>query len=410
MAFLGPALLLAVLLIFGWSWFSTAMDQSDKALRRSVLKSNSFAAKYVAASVTNKLEEYIAAVEEVAKSARFEELVAGTLDDPRLSELLGQMEDKQLTEPAREAAREKFRADPARRPLQERLNELRADANQVRVESWFVNDPRGVQLGRSPEEKTVGQNWGWRTYFNGGIEDRPMDWRPAAHQHIEHMNLSAVYYSLVTDRWTVTISTPIYRDDPDPTTGAGDDSDGRRFLGILGVSVNVDRLLDLPEASDEQFAVLVDWREHPKKGLILQHPLFEKMRTRDREVPPRFQNYRIREAELPEFSAVGVRENYVDPLSRDPEGKAYAMHWLAEAAPVTLRNGDSGFVVIVQESYDAAIGGTLARLRNRLYSTSLVAGIAIVVATTLLWALVVRSLGRRSRPRETATPRASSAH
>jgi hypothetical protein len=85
------------------------------------------------------------------------------------------------------------------------------------------------------------------------------------------------------------------------------------------------------------------------------------------------------------------------------------MHWLAEAAPVTLRNGHSGLVVIVQESYDAAIGGTLARLRSRLYSTSLVAGIAIVVATTLLWALVVRSLGRRSRPREPATPRAISA-
>ena len=78
------------------------------------------------------------------------------------------------------------------------------------------------------------------------------------------------------------------------------------------------------------------------------------------------------------------------------------MHWLAEAAPVTLRNGDSGFVVIVQESYEGAIGATLARLRSRLYTTSLVAGISIVVATTLLWALVVRSLGRRSRRREGA--------
>jgi hypothetical protein len=396
LGFIGPALLLAVLFIFAWSWFSTVMDESDQALRLRALKSNSFAAKYVAASVTNKFEEYSGAVEEVAASYRFQTLLDATLKNPELAELRRQMNDPQLTGPAREALREVFRAAPGRQSLQQRLNELLADPDQVQVESWFVNAPSGLQLARAPEEKTVGDNYGWRTYFHGGAEDHDQDWRPGEGDHIEKTSLSAVYYSHVTDRWTVTISTPVYLDAGEEGGSAGGDSP-KLFLGVLGVSANVDRFLDIPEARPQQFAVLVDWREGPNKGLILQHPLFEKMREHDREVPKRFQSYHINADELPEFAATRVRENYVDPLSRDPEGTAYDVHWLAEASPVAMRDGDTGFVVIVQESYDGAIGRTLRQLKNRLFSTSLLAGVSIVLATSILWWLVVRSLGRRNR-------------
>jgi eukaryotic-like serine/threonine-protein kinase len=397
LGFIGPALLLAVLFIFAWSWFSTVMDESDEALRLRALKSNSFAAKYVAASVTNKFEEYSSAVEEVAGSYRFQTLLDATLKNPELAELLHRISDPNLTPSEREQAREQFRAAPGRKALQQRLNELLGDSDQVQVESWFVNAPSGLQLARAPEEKTVGQNYGWRSYFHGGGEDREQDWRPGENDHIEKTNLSSVYYSHVTDRWTVTISTPVYLDAGDEFDLAGRNDSPRRFLGVLGVSANVDRFLDIPEARPQQFAVLVDWREGPNKGLILQHPLFEKMREGNREVPKRFQFYHINENELPEFAATSVRENYVDPLARDPEGKAYDVHWLAEASPVALRDRDTGFVVIVQESYDGAIGRTLRRLKDRLFSTTLVAGVSIVLATTVLWAVVVRSLGRRTR-------------
>ncbi|MEX0678714.1 MAG: protein kinase [Pirellulales bacterium] len=404
LGFIGPALLLTVMLIFAWSWFSTVMDESDEALRLRVLKSNNFAAKYVAASVTNTFEEYTSAVEEVAASYRFQTLLATTLSDLELAELRRLLNDPNLSGDEREKVRERFRASPARQPLQQRLNELLGDTDQVQVESWFVNAPSGIQLARAPEEKTVGVNYGWRTYFHGGVEDHAEDWHPGPDDHIAKTNLSTVYYSHVTDRWTVTISTPVFIDVEDQPGGPNGAKSEKRFLGVLGVSANVDRFLDILEARPEQFAVLVDWRNGPNKGLILQHPLFEKMRKRDREVPKRFQSYRIKERELPEFSAASVRENYVDPLARDPEGKAYDTHWLAEAASVTLRDGDTGFVVIVQESYDGAIGGTLRRLKDRLFSTSLVAGVSIVLATTALWALVVRSLGRRTRGPTKAGP------
>jgi serine/threonine protein kinase len=54
--FVGPALLLAVVSIFAWSSFETVMDESDDALRERALDSNEFAAKYVAKTVTNRLE------------------------------------------------------------------------------------------------------------------------------------------------------------------------------------------------------------------------------------------------------------------------------------------------------------------------------------------------------------------
>jgi len=394
LGFLGPALLLAVMLIFGWSWFAAVMDESDQALRLRVLKSNSFAAKYVAASVTNKLEEYTRTIEDVAGNYRFQTLVAATLADPQLAELRKKLNDPSLSAEALEALRQKFRASPGRQMLQQRLDELLADPELVQVESWLVNDPAGIQLARAPEERTIGGNYSWRSYFIGGTEDRPETWRAKPGEHIRKTNLSAVYYSQVTDRWTVTISTPIYIDDEDAADEPGEPA-GKRFLGVVGISANVERFLDIPESRPEQFAVLVDWRDGPNKGLVVQHPLFEKMRDANRSVPKRFQLYHIKEHELPELDAQSVRENYVDPLSRDPDGQAYAVHWLAEAAPVETRDGESGFVVIVQESYDGAIGGTLRQLENRLFSTTLAAVVAIALATAVLWTLVVRSLGRR---------------
>ena len=69
LGFVGPALLLAVVSIFAWSSFETVMGDSDDALRQRALESNSFAAKYVAKTVTNELEVYYRAVEEMAGSS-----------------------------------------------------------------------------------------------------------------------------------------------------------------------------------------------------------------------------------------------------------------------------------------------------------------------------------------------------
>ncbi len=390
LGFVGPALLLAIVSIFAWSSFETVMAESDEALQARAFESNLFAAKYVAKTVTNKLELYYRAVEEMAGSARFESLLEETIDDPEIVDLRRQLNSTHLDAEARDALRARLIDHPARKKLQERLQDLLHDESEPDVASWFVTDPEGMQLARAPEHSTVGDNFSWRTYFHGGNEDYAEDWRAKPNDHITKPNLSSVFFSQVNDCWMVTISTPVYKEEAKEDT----DETDRRFLGVIGLSVKVRQFVK--QESNRPFVALVDWRPGDNKGLILQHPLFDKLLADDKQVPDRFPTYRLKDgSELPDSPA--KRENYIDPLAKDPQGKEYDKHWLAAAARVSIRDGQTGWIVIVQESYEGAIGGALAKLKQSLFSGSLVAALLIVVLSAVLWALVVRALGEPTR-------------
>jgi hypothetical protein len=386
--FVGPALILAVVSVFAWSSFETVMNESDDALRRRALDSNSFAAKYVAKAVTNELEIYYRAVEEMAASSRFQALLEATTGDREIAELRSQLNDPHLSESTREELRARFVAHPARLALQQRIEALLQDPDEPNVASWFVMDPQGLQLARAPAEDTVGKNFAWRTYFHGRDEDFHESWRPKPDEHIKETNISTVFYSQVNDRWTVTISTPVL-------TEEADDEEGK-FLGVIGLSVDVHRFVKMEEKK-RQFAVLVDWRAGPNKGLILQHPLFDKFLEEQGNVPDRFQTYRLHEEDLPGPDAPAKEEHYVDPLAKDPEGKEYDKHWLAKSQSVSIRDGYTGWIVIVQESYEAAIGRTLDRLKYSLFTSGLVASGLIVALTAVLWAFVSRASSEPAR-------------
>jgi len=383
LGFVGPALLLGVVSIFAWSSFETVMGEYDEALRERALESNSFAAKYVAKTVTNELEVYYRAVEEMASSPRFQKLLATTLKDPQLATFRQQLSDSNLDKPTRDTLRAEFIASAARAPLQERIEELLQDPDEPDVASWFVLDPAGLQLARAPAEDTLGMNFAWRTYFHGGFEDQPENWRPQPGEHVGKTNLSAVFYSKVNDRWTVTISTPVLTEE--------EEGQPPHFLGLIALSVDVHSFVEL-QASNRQFAVLVDWRPGPNKGLILQHPLFEKLHDND-NTSGRLPEFRV--SELPESSS--ERQNYVDPLAKSPEGEEFDRHWLAETAPVSIRDGNTGWMVIVQESYEGTIGRTLESLKQTLFSSSVLAATLIALLSTVLWAFVVRVLREPTR-------------
>jgi eukaryotic-like serine/threonine-protein kinase len=366
------------------------MGESDEALQARAFESNLFAAKYVAKTVTNKLELYYRAVEEMAGSARFQNLLETTIDDPEITDLRRQLNDPNLAAEARDALRARLIDHPTRKKLQERLQDLLHDESEPDVASWFVTGPEGMQLARAPEHSTVGDNFSWRTYFHGGNEDYPEDWRARPNDHITKPNLSSVFFSQVNDRWMVTISTPVYKEEANEETNEKDS----RFLGVIGLSVDVRQFVK--QESKRPFVALVDWRPGPNKGLILQHPLFEKLLADHKQVPDRFPTYRLKDdSELPDSQA--ARENYIDPLAKDPQGKEYDKHWLAAAARVSIRDGQTGWIVIVQESYDGAIGSTLEKLKQSLFARSLLAGGLIAVLSTLLWALVIRALGEPTR-------------
>jgi eukaryotic-like serine/threonine-protein kinase len=279
-------------------------------------------------------------------------------------------------------------AHPARQALQHRLERLRGDEKEPEAASWFVTDAAGLQLARAPDSSTIGYNFAWRSYFTG--DDHPQTWRAKPDEHITKTNLSYVFLSVAANRWSVAISTPIVREEE---TASEEESAGR-FLGIMAMTVEVGRFIVNRDA--EQFAVLVDMRSGPDRGLILEHPLFEQLIREHGQVPDRFLHYRLQDNQLPDGAGTTDSqdrcEHYIDPLGEDPEGTEYDKRWLAEMAVVGLGAGNTGWKVILQESYEQAIGRTLDTLRSELLQSGLRAMVVIAVLSTALWGFVVRVL------------------
>ena len=255
------------------------------------------------------------------------------------------------------------------------------------VNSWFINDARGVQLARIKEndkQLTVGRNFAWRSYFTGMENDMPETWRPTGKQHIDEPTLSHVYLSDTTNNWMVAVTAPIL-----------EEGDEGKFLGIVGLTIEVGRFVEL-QGGEDQFAVLADWRDGANKGVILQHPILNELRNEHGMIPERFKEYRIRPENLPE-GPEGSRR-YVDPMATDPRGVEFNRVWLAQSEPVTVRGRDTGWIILVQEAYDRAVAKPLERLKQRLIQYGLAALGMTAMVMLGLWGLAMRML-KESLPR-----------
>jgi hypothetical protein len=388
---LGPALLILVMGLAAWGGMETALRQSTEALTDRALESNSFAAQAASKAVAGELERLYSAVEILANDPDFQRVFEETLRDEELAQLRDRLSDPTLDEATLAPLRRRFVEHPARQELQRRLDALSLDPGQKlpswvpQVASWLIADQQGLQVARWPLGDTVGRNYGWRTYFQGG-KDKPESWRPGPEDHIRETRLSAVFLSHASGRWTAGISTPIYR--------GGRDGE---FLGVLALTVRVGQMVELLE-KDEQLAVLVDWRDGANQGIILQHPLFDQLIEQGRRVPDRFKKYRVTPETRP-FGARAKKIDYRDPLAADPQGAEYDHRWLAEMAPVHVRGEPSGLWILVQETHRHAIGDTLAQLKQSLVRIGLAALALVAVVLTALWAVVARALNRGARGR-----------
>ena len=391
---LGPALLMLVMGFAAWRGLDTAMQHSAEALTDRALESNAFAAQAASKAVASELERLFVAVEILANDPDFQQLAAEAQADPEFAELREPLSDPTLDEETLEPIRSRFRNHPARAPVRDRLNALSLEQGDQlpqwvpQVASWLLNDVQGLQLARWPRSDTIGRNYGWRSYFQGGPQDMPRDWRPGPDEHVRATQLSAIFHSHASGRWIAGISTPI------------NDRRSGEFLGVLALTVEVGHIVELLGGA-EQLSVLVDWREGPNQGLIIQHPLFVQLLEQGSEVPDRFTSYRI----TPGTRPYGDREkkiDYRDPTGADPQGAAYRQRWLAEMAPVVVRGEPSGLWILVQESHRRAIGDTLAQLKDRLLWIGLAALGLVAVVLTLLWALVTRVLNAGARGRSAA--------
>ncbi|MGW8256833.1 MAG: protein kinase domain-containing protein, partial [Thermoguttaceae bacterium] len=357
---IGPALLLAVVAWFAWQSFGAALRESDAALTEAALESTQFAAGYAARTASNELERRYQVVEQLAQSDGLREAVENAWKNADFKKLADSLSDPKLSVTKRKSLAKQFRDDPTREKLQSTFKSFIPPAMQPseedEVTSWFFCDAAGLSTVRIPKSRTIGKNYAWRSFFHGGPRDLDESWRADSTEHITKTTLSAVFISQATSQWTVAISTPMY-----------DDSPKKKFLGVVALTIQAGRFLELRLRSGDpdRFAVLVDTRPGENPGVILQHPLFDKWLSSKGSLPENIKNYRLSADELPDVPE--RQRRYHDPLAADPEGKAYRRHWLAWAEPVEIRGENTGWVVIVQDAYYAAIGNTLDKLTAGLF-------------------------------------------
>jgi type II secretory pathway component PulM len=421
----GPLLLLAVVSLFAWQGFRTAVRQHEAELTQRAQANNHLNALRVADVASRELQRRFEAVEQAAASADLHEVIAATADNADLAVMGRELSDpkwapgnlrsltakeKEACEKDLESLREKFRRHPGRQALQRKLKEsipgwmsppeAEGEEGKGDVSSWFFCDAQGLSAARVPESRTIGGNYAWRSFFHQGDRDEDAAWRPAPEQRLNRTRLSAVFQSQASGNWIVAMSTPVF-----------DRRRGNRFLGVIALTVRVNRFVEL-KGNEDQFAVLVDLRPGDHTGLVLQHPLYDKCRPARpaaadpaqqadyrrrqqeyRDLLGRLQRYRLPQERFPESPGEGRRfAEYEDPLAAAPEGEEYARPWLACLEPVSLRGQETQWAVIVQESYDSAIGAALGRLRSGLIGYGLAAAGMVLVVLLGLWVLALRLL------------------
>jgi hypothetical protein len=363
---LGPILLLLLMALLIRSELKAAVRQSSAALTEESRVSNEFAAQAVAAKVAGKIDRRWRTLEQEAANLEFQDLLR--------------------------AARGKACGTPQQRALQDWLVTRHQKRPEVPAASWAVLDAEGTLLGRSPrndriDQEFIGKKYANRNFFTGLDKDQD---RPAP--PLTRVHRSNVFESQMTGTRMVNFSVPVW-----------DGKSAKRVpsqLGVLTMSVEVGGFAELrgDNVPGKDFvAVLVDCREDAAghRGAILEHPYLAELRKQKKpEKDLRF---------FVDLSRLGFRfweTDYTDPVgAATPD---YATRWLAASYPVEIderpQARNTGWVVIVQERYDIAIGPVLKLETNMLRQGWWSLGLAVTVVTGL-WFFVIIVLNESSGSR-----------
>ncbi len=396
LGFLGPILLLLVMALFGLRGYNRAKTDSDLALTSRAQEKNHYAAKAVAGAAGEEIQRYFRAVQRVAEDTTLAAAMALAQEsDGELAALLAQLRDPNLNITPLES-RDIFLRHPARQELQDRVDALLNDHRIPNASSWFLTDAYGTQLAAAFDEEnvsyTVGQNYGWRTYFHGGPDDLVQRTTVGSTTtvrylsptgHVDDVHLSAPFQSKATNRWKVAVSVPVLHEG--------------KFVGIVALTVDIGVFVQFDEGSNRFFAVLVDTRPGLREGMILQHPLFDEIQGKQNRLPDSFSGRRVK---LSQFLD-GGSTNYEDPLGDDEKGGSYRKRWIAAIAPVTLETRrasdgqrldvDTGLKVVVQEDYEEAVE-PVRNLGVRLLREGVLAFVVVVLVILAMWGIVLRAM------------------
>jgi len=408
LGFVGPALLLTVMVAFGWHGYQKAVSSSDRGVTIKAIESNQFAADFVAETVAHQIDLYFRAVEQVAGDPEFQEVFAQTISDPELAPMIaklgpmtaepGDSDPAVDLEAEARRRRQQFIEHTSRAEFQRHMEMVLTDPQHPKAASWFATNDKGTHVGAvfhsPPKSSPVGKYFGWRTYFTGLPKDNEDRHAPAG-RHITETRMSAVFQSTATNTWKVAISTPIYRKG--------------QFLGVLAITAEMGEFMEF-EGDDKRFAVLVAGREGQNRGAILQHPLFDKILDDPltTKLPERFGDDKYHVDLDAQFGeSISPDQQYVDPLGEDDQGAEYDRKWIAAKAPVRLvrsktngtadpADGDTGLVVLVQEDYQSAVD-PVHWLGPQLVRLGLLALGIVIAVVTVQWYFVVRLLTEPTR-------------
>jgi hypothetical protein len=252
----------------------------------------------------------------------------------------------------------------------------------------FVTDAYGtiISIAYDPpvarDRNSAGRNYAYRTYFHSGPDDldrnTPIkDIRPLTKTH-----LSSAFPSSATDLWKVAISTPLYFSE-----------DRSRPDAVFVATINLGDFQVLQGAiSDSLLAVLVEARDGPRRGTVLQHPMMEAAKRKKKG-----ENYVVPAWLMDELEKGDDVDDYVDPLATSAPD--YAGNWIAAMQPVSLPASNldhededvahADLMVLVQYRL-AKVLAPVGQLRSQLLWEGAIAALSVLLIILTLWYFVRR--------------------
>lgn len=341
----GPLLVLIATTVFGSMTINEAVDKTKRLLRREAFGANEFAAGLAARTLESEIQRYFDLAQSESSRPEFVEQLRETIDSAgvrlALDEIANLGTPDATQNDQRNVARGPFLMDPARATLEQQLtarhrrySDNNPSSERPRIATMFVTDSRGTIICSSynppqdPAKGSVGRNVCYRNYFYGGDADYSVTTSQIGEvKPLRHTHFSAAFQSNTTRLWKVAISTPIFLDDDDEPDA----------VFVMTINLGDFKLL---QSKQGQVAVLVEAREGPEQGTILQHPLMDARRRADTNNSLGEKRYQLQPKTITKLIGSGD-DNYRDPLAKAVDGAAYRGRWIAAIQKVKVPANDS---------------------------------------------------------------------
>lgn len=417
---IGPFVLLCIMAYFGWALYNRSMDKAEIGLMEKAEDSNKWAAQFAARNAAHEIDAFFEAVHQLGHDPEFLRTFKAVLENEKLAAIREKLADPNALETndpevfkKYKQLIEEFRQNEDRLNLRPFLSKRIGDS-RFKAASWFCSDAAGTQLAFVSDENpqtprnanprqedessifgTVGKNYSWRTYFHGGSKDlkETQDNKtvyqvasdPSNRTHIDSSHMSAIFISQASKRWKVAFSIPIF--------------EGEKFLGILAATAHCGDFVSFKN-TENQYVMLVDFRNGPNRGAILAHPYYEKVAAKGEKL-----SNQILEEQKLDIELINEDRNRLlhDPLAARDE--TYEGEWVIGKSRINRSVFEAGeeskieteLYVFAAERCDS-IREPVDELGRQILGLGVVSVGLIIVVGIGFWFLAIRS-ARESRER-----------